>query len=118
MKQNNLAIEGYRVHMHHMPIAFGNNGSFVIYYKGRELLVIASDGGGWDHVSVSLRNEKTPNWADMCFIKDLFFEETETVVQYHPKKSEYVNNHSGCLHMWKKQNSEFELPPSIFVGIK
>jgi len=32
--------------------------------QGRMLHVIASSGGGWDHVSVS-KNKKPPTWAEM-----------------------------------------------------
>jgi vacuolar-type H+-ATPase catalytic subunit A/Vma1 len=84
---------------------------------GRDLTVIASDGMGWDHVSVSI-STRCPNWPEMCLVKDLFFGPEETVIQFHPPKSEYVNNHSGCLHLWRKQGFEFPLPPGILVGIK
>ena len=95
----------------------GLNGAFCFFRLNQKLMVIISDGGGWDHVSVSLKN-RCPTWDEMCFIKDLFFEPDETVVQFHPKQSEYVNNHPYCLHMWRKQGQEYELPPSEFVGIK
>jgi hypothetical protein len=91
-----------------------HNGSFEI----GDLRVIASSGGGWEHVSVSLTSKRIPRWVEMCKVKDLFFEDEETVVQYHPKKAEYVNNVSYVLHLWKKKGSEFELPPSLMVGIK
>ena len=94
----------------------GNNGFFIIPYNNYELKVMISDGMGWDHVSVSLKN-RTPNWKEMCYIKDIFFDEEETVVQYHPQKSKYINNCNTCLHMWKNQNKDIELPPSIMVGI-
>ena len=35
--------------------SFGNNGLFLIPFESYEFNVIASDGMGWDHVSVSLR---------------------------------------------------------------
>jgi hypothetical protein len=97
----------------------GNNGLFFIPSpKGSyELKVIASDGMDWDHVSVSLRN-RCPNWQEMSFVKDLFFEPEETVVQFHPKASEYVNNHPYCLHLWRWQLGEHLLPPSILTGFK
>ena len=95
----------------------GFNGAFVIPFESYELTVVCSDGGGWDHVSVSLKN-RCPSWKEMCFIKDLFFSPEETVVQYHPKKSEYVNNHEFCLHLWRNQSAEHVLPPSGFVGTK
>lgn len=83
--------------------------------KSGAIAIIASWGAGWEHVSVSLRN-RTPTWEEMCIIKDIFWEEEECVVQYHPPKSEYVNRHPYCLHLWKKIGEEFETPPRILVG--
>ncbi len=55
--------------------SFGNNGAFrVPLRKGRTIYyahVIASDGAGWEHVSVSFEN-RTPTWDEMCQIKALF----------------------------------------------
>ena len=42
----------------------GNNGAFLIEYQSFTLRVIASDGMGWEYVSVSLPN-RCPNWRDM-----------------------------------------------------
>ena len=89
---------------------------------GAELRVIASSGNpqtgiDWEHVSVSLRN-RTPNWREMCFIKDLFWDEEESVMQLHPPKSRWVNNHQFCLHMWRPTACEIPLPPDILVGVK
>lgn len=53
----------------------------------------------------------------MCFIKDLFFGPNECVMQLHPPKSEYINNHPYCLHLWRPQNIEIPRPPQIMVGI-
>lgn len=97
--------------------ADGNNGLFVIPFESYELQVIASDGGNWEHVSVSMKN-RTPSWKQMCFIKDLFWGEDDTVIQYHPAKSEYVNNHEHCLHLWRPLKEKLPTPPSIFVGTK
>lgn len=84
---------------------------------GKVILVIASDGMGWEHVSVSLPS-RCPTWEEMCYIKNLFWDETDTVIQYHPPKSEYVNAHPYCLHLWRKIGYEFPLPESIMVGPK
>jgi hypothetical protein len=54
----------------------GNNGTFTIPFESFILHVIASDGQGWEHVSVSL-SHRTPNWREMCFIKDLFWDEED-----------------------------------------
>ena len=53
--------------------------------RGKTLSVIYSNGGGWDHVSVSTPN-RCPTWDEMCEIKDIFFAEDECCVEYHPKK--------------------------------
>lgn len=42
----------------------------------------------------------------------------ETVIQFHPPKSEYINNHEFCLHLWKHKTQAFPLPPSELVGVK
>ena len=78
------------------------------------MAIVWSNGGGWEHVSVSYRR-KTPTWDEMCRVKELFFNDDETVVQYHPCKSEYVNIHQHCLHLWRKCGENAELPPKIFV---
>jgi hypothetical protein len=85
--------------------------------------VVASDGYGWEHVSVVLRAvdngtfiQRCPTWAEMCYIKDLFWEDNETAVQYHPAKSEYVNVHPYCLHLWRSTREPIPVPDSILVG--
>ena len=81
--------------------------------------VIWSNGGGWDHVSITpYRKGYTPSWDEMCMLKDLFFREDEVVIQYHPAKSQYVNNMPNCLHLWKPQAEAIPTPPSIMVGIR
>jgi len=89
-------------------------GAFRIPFQGRELYVIASHGGAWSHVSVSLEN-RCPNWKEMCFIKDLFFDAEECVIQYHPPKSQYINDHSFVLHLWRPHHEIIPMPPLIFV---
>lgn len=92
----------------------GRNGAFLLGRQKDRLVVVCSDSGGWDHVSVS-RNDRCPTWREMCWVKSLFFDEDETVVQFHPKASDYVNIHPNCLHMWRKHDVEYALPPKIFV---
>ena len=96
-------------------------GAFEIPFRGRILTVIATSGQHyipkWEHVSVSLKN-RCPNWDEMCFIKALFWDDTETAIQYHPKTSKYINNHPFCLHLWKPAGLDILLPPGILVGFK
>lgn len=111
--------EPYRIRVGMMATATGHNGAFRIKRigAGGYLQVIASNGEGWEHVSVSMSDE-LPSWSDMCHIKDLFWNEGDAVMQLHPPKSEYVNNHPYCLHLWRPTEGEIPLPPSILVGYK
>jgi hypothetical protein len=83
---------------------------------GAPLKVIACSDSGWEHVSVSLPN-RCPTWDEMCFIKDLFWSDDEVVMQLHPRRADYVNNHPYCLHLWRPFNAALPLPPTEAVGI-
>lgn len=92
------------------------NGIFEIRVGGKWFRCHASDGGGWEHVSVvPLSGNSVPTWKEMCAIKDMFFLPEECVVQYHPKESEYVNVHKNCLHLWRPTEQEMPTPPRIMV---
>lgn len=78
--------------------------------------VVISSDLGWDHVSVSIPGEaRCPTWEEMCAVKDAFFHEQETVLQFHPPKSDYVNLHPFTLHLWKPQRVEIPLPAKEMV---
>lgn len=91
-----------------------DGGSGWVTIRGKMLCVVYSDGGGWDHVSVSLTN-RCPTWDEMCIIKDIFFREDECCMEYHPRKLDYVNVHKYCLHIWKPQDEIIPTPPIILV---
>lgn len=93
----------------------GNNGMFAVPIGDRVATVIASDGLGWEHVSVSFL-DRCPTWEEMCLIKNIFWGDDDLVVQFHPRKSEYVNVHPHCLHLWRRIGSEFDSPPKYLVG--
>lgn len=99
---------------------YGNNGQFMVksLKLKRVLFCQASDGLDWEHVSVSIA-DRCPTWEEMCFIKDLFWGDDDLVVQMHPPKSDYVNNHLYCLHLWRKfdTNDFCQRPESGLVGI-
>lgn len=100
----------------------GFDGGMGVFTRGtqRGMTVIWSWGGGWEHVSMDGKN-RMPTWEEMCQLKDMFFTEEECCVQYHPPKSEYVNNIPYCLHIWKpieKYGVILPIPPSLFVGAK
>lgn len=96
----------------------GNNGLFLIP-RPREnapLKVVASDGDGWEHVSVSLP-DRTPTWEEMHRVKRIFWDPEDVVIQYHPAESEYVNNHENCLHMWRPIDKEIPTPNRLLIGL-
>ena len=106
--------------------ADGNNGAFLFEPpktpRNTVLFVIASDGDGgglskvpWEHASVSTK-KRCPYWDEMCFIKDLFWDDEDVVFQFHPAKSAYVNDHPYCLHLWRPIGIHIDVPPPIYVG--
>ncbi|SRR5260370_9467 len=123
----------------------GNNGTFVLPgIIGRQIFIVCSDWSqvalfsddqlrrqgldpalrtnGWEHVSASARfgrdykDPSIPTWAEMCYVKDLFWDDEDVVVQFHPRKSEYVNEQPHTLHLWRPIHVELPVPPTILVG--
>lgn len=125
--------EKYRVINHPIPIFSstkenGANGYFLIpHYKIDDYVFgcMISDGMNWDHITVSLKPagkrkmkpiERCPTWEEMCFIKSIFWDDEEPVMQLHPPKSQWLNNHPYCLHLWAPQKTTIPLPPMLMVG--
>jgi hypothetical protein len=91
--------------------ADGWNGMFIVPLEGEMWKVICGVGEGWHHVSVSNSQKKLlPSWNIMCRIKDLFFDDEDWVVQFHPARSEYVNHHPYTLHLWKPLGADLPTP--------
>ena len=122
-----LLAEPYRIQPRGYESAYGEAyGAFEIPYSatGVKLSVLAVSGDvsradlgdehAWDHVSVSLP-KRIPNWLEMSFIKSLFWDDNECVVQFHVPKSDHINCHPYTLHMWKSLNVEFPRPPRSAV---
>lgn len=106
---------------HWSTSADGNNGVFHLesVEPGWRLMVLASDGGGWEHTSVSANRgdkQRTPTWKEMCYVKKLFWDDEDVVVQFQPRASEYVNFHPNVLHMWRPTEAAIPTPPPLFVG--
>lgn len=71
----------------------------------------------WEHVSVSIMGEdRCPTWEEMCFIKDIFWNKDEVVIQYHPAEAEYIRAHPYALHLWKPIGIDLPTPPPEMVG--
>lgn len=107
------------------PETDGNNGAGFIPVRTHRapLKFIASDGSfsvegeRWEHVSVSLPN-RCPTWEEMCMVKALFWDDEDSVMQLHPPRSTWVNNHPYCLHLWRPVDAAVPLPPEWMVGIR
>lgn len=125
--------------------ANGNNGLFDIESPepGWRLALICSDGSEapemldwqWEHVSVhayrarqgdvvgllgraeSTPKQRTPTWKEMAYVKRLCWDDEDVVIQFHPRKSEYVNNHPHVLHLWRPTRAEIPTPPPELVGV-
>lgn len=103
--------------------ADGNNGAFHIESPepGWRLALIASDGEGWEHVSVhayrrSGDQSRIPTWKEMTYVKQLCWDDEDVVMQLHPKRSEYVNCHPDVLHLWRPTAAVIPTPPAEMVG--
>jgi hypothetical protein len=80
----------------------------------QNMLVVASFGLGWDHVSVS-RPRRIPNQIEMDYIYRLFFNDDETAVQFFVPSNEHINLHPYCLHLWRHQSIPFPKPNKWLV---
>ncbi len=68
----------------------------------------------WDHVSVSTPN-RTPSWAEMDWVKRLFFADDECAVQFHPPVADHINVHEFTLHLFRSVGMSFPMPPKCVV---
>lgn len=102
--------------------ADGNNGWFDIESPepGWRLALIASDGMGWEHVSIHAYRgdgkQRTPTWKEMSYVKRLCWDAEDVVVQFHPRESEYVNCHPHVLHLWRPTEQVIPTPDPLMVG--
>lgn len=104
----------------------GRNGAFsLVGPAGKTLGIIASDGSHWEefgcrgqpweHVSVSTI-DRCPTWEEMSFVKALFWEDSELVLQFHMPRGKHINYHPYCLHLWKPIGLEVPLPDPATVA--
>lgn len=115
-REPNLRVEPFRTtHPFLGPSPYGAN--FGFFQVGNLNVMSSGDGDkcqGWEHVSVST-DKRCPTWEEMSKIKDLFWRDDETVIQFHPPKDQHVNIHNYCLHLWRRVGAEIELPPKDLI---
>jgi len=107
-------------HPHAREINRGSDGAAFQFWPpghtgSKPLRVIASNGGGWDHVSVSCAGMRTPTWAEMDAVKRLCFRPDEVAMQLHPAESDHISIKHNCLHLWRPQSATIPLPPKVMV---
>lgn len=108
---------------------YGHNGAFGLPSPepGWTLFFICSDGSEnpdvdawqWEHVSVHAvrgARDRTPTWKEMAFVKSVCWDDEDVVVQFHPRRSEYVNLHPCTLHLWRPRLATIPTPPPELVG--
>lgn len=78
------------------------------------LTVLATAGGGWDHVSVSLKH-RCPTWAEMEQVRKLFSLPGEVWIQYGVPSEAHINTHPYCLHWWRPHGVAIPMPPPLMV---
>jgi hypothetical protein len=135
--RSSLHINKYRIHHGQLASADqdGMNGAFQIPTPvGKMTLAmclvcdgvgpgLAAEGLDWEHVSIHMRDmsrpikdqQRTPTWVEMCWLKELFWNQDEEVIQVHPKKSDYVNIHLHVLHLWRPVDGKLRLPSKTMV---
>ena len=96
-------------------------GIFEIPVLAGIMRVIASAGEGWDHVSVSMANDKKqhqrrcPTWDEMEYAKRRFFKDDETAMQLHVPPAEHISVHPVTLHLWRPWGTPIPRPPKAMV---
>jgi hypothetical protein len=95
---------------------FCDCGAFLLQHPtSRQVIkVIAGNGDGWDHVSVSTPT-RCPTWEEMCWVKGLFFRDDECVMQLHVPADQHINTHPNCLHLWRPHGADIPRPDASMV---
>lgn len=102
---DNYRVIDRRVAEWYGTVGDGGNGAFMVLspIDRAPLLIVASTGGGWDHLSIS-RKKRAPSQTELDHVFRLFFKPDETAVQFFVPRPEHVNLHPHCLHLWRLQD--------------
>jgi len=100
--------------IHEAGPALDVENAWVIAAQLGDILVVASNGKGWDHVSVSLAY-RTPLYEEMKGIKRIFFRDDEWAMELHAPVKDHISVHPYCLHMWRPQGADIPTPPEEMV---
>lgn len=89
-------------------------GAFEVRGPLGPLHLMAGNGLGWDHVSVSAET-RCPVWEEMEWVKRLLFLDGETAMQLHVPPAEHINAHPFVLHLWRPHKGKIPMPPKNMV---
>lgn len=62
-------------------------------------VIVSKDAGLW-HLSIS-RKDRLPNYDELKYARYTYLPEVKYAAQIFPPKSEFVNMHQFCLHLWE-----------------
>ena len=126
MRSSFSHLEGYRIKdvPGYVSPAGAHYGAFRIPIARSDdfFIAIADDGcnpqwpTNWEHVSVRvivdalLSLSRIPLWSEMDRVKGLFWEDDETVMQFHVHGKAKVNVHPCVLHLWRPVDGQFPVP--------
>ncbi len=67
-------------------------------------------GAIWIHASIS-RPDRLPDYADLCYLKEVVFGPHRVCAQVFEETEHHVNIHPNCLHLWGPNfSSNWPLP--------
>ncbi len=64
-----------------------------------ETTEVLDDKRRYMHLSIS-HPDRYPTWEELLMVKERFVGDEEEAIQVLPRKSEYVNIHPNCFHLW------------------
>lgn len=70
-----------------------------IYTLGSCRIIVTIDAGKW-HLSISHPN-RLPNYNELKEARYKFLPDNIYAAQIFPPKSEFINLHPNCLHLWQ-----------------
>lgn len=77
------------------PVPFG-----AWYANVSTLSVCVANEGGLLHVSIA-HTTRYPTWDEILAVRDWVFPDEMEAVLVLARKSEYVNKHPNCFHIWQ-----------------
>jgi hypothetical protein len=69
------------------------------YRVGDCTLMVGQENGLW-HISIA-NQKRYPSWDELKFVRYRFCPDDITMVMILPPKSDYVDLHKWCFHLWE-----------------